>query len=112
MFALSIPTPLVAFACGSPSMRRVRCSAAARLAARFTAVVVLPTPPFWLATAMILATRLRDCGERAIYEWRVPECRLWAASGLEGVSRETQVRLFHVKRPPYRYRLCRNRQRV
>jgi len=28
-------------------MRSVRCSAAARLAARFTAVVVLPTPHFW-----------------------------------------------------------------
>ena len=27
---------------------------AARQAARFTAVVVLPTPPFWLATAMTL----------------------------------------------------------
>src|SRR5689334_16423656 len=32
-------------------MTRVRCSAAARLAARFTVVVVLPTPPFWLAIA-------------------------------------------------------------
>src|SRR6185369_13560506 len=31
----------------------VLCSAAARLAARFTEVVVLPTPPFWFATAKI-----------------------------------------------------------
>src|SRR5258705_8917965 len=40
-------------------MRRVRCSAAARLAARFTAVVVLPTPPFWFAIAIIRATKFR-----------------------------------------------------
>src|SRR5262249_19979693 len=58
-WSLSKPTPLVAFPCGSPSTRSVRCSAAARLAARFTAVVVLPTPPFWLAIAKMT-------GERAI----------------------------------------------
>ena len=45
----------VAFDWESQSTRRVGCSAAARQAARFTAVVVFPTPPFWLATAMILA---------------------------------------------------------
>src|SRR5438552_3978771 len=48
--------PLVALPCGSPSTNRVRFSAAARLAARFTAVVVLPTPPFWLAIAITRAT--------------------------------------------------------
>src|SRR5512147_2030465 len=53
--------PLVALPWGSPSMRRVRCSAAARLAARLTAVVVLPTPPFWFAIAMTLATCYRVC---------------------------------------------------
>src|SRR3954468_15101748 len=47
------PTPLEALPWGSMSMSSVRRSAAARLAARFTAVVVLPTPPFWLAMAMI-----------------------------------------------------------
>ena len=31
----------------------------ARLAARFTAVVVLPTPPFWLATVMMRHERGR-----------------------------------------------------
>src|SRR5437660_1489642 len=45
----------VALAWESQSTRRVGCSAAARQAARFTAVVVLPTPPFWFATAMIRA---------------------------------------------------------
>ena len=54
---LLMPVPLVALPCGSMSMSRVRFSATASAAARLTAVVVLPTPPFWLATAMILPTR-------------------------------------------------------
>ena len=41
----------------SQSMSRVGCSAAARQAAKFTAVVVFPTPPFWFATAIIRAKR-------------------------------------------------------
>lgn len=36
-------------------MISVRFSDAAREAPRFTAVVVLPTPPFWLAMAMTRA---------------------------------------------------------
>src|SRR5690349_13756457 len=40
----------------SHSKRSVGWPAAARQAERFTAVVVLPTPPVWLATAMIRAT--------------------------------------------------------
>src|ERR1700692_4286476 len=46
------PRPLVEFDCGSQSTRSVLTSAAASEAARLMAVVVLPTPPFWLATAM------------------------------------------------------------
>src|SRR5260370_39789181 len=46
------PRPVVEFDCGSQSTSSVLTSAAAREAARLTAVVVLPTPPFWLATAM------------------------------------------------------------
>src|SRR5207247_936239 len=42
----------VLFACGSRSMRRVRLFLRANAAARLTAVVVLPTPPFWFAIAM------------------------------------------------------------
>jgi hypothetical protein len=49
-----MPIPLVEFPCGSESMRRTRFSAAARDAAMFTAVVVLPTPPFWFAMAITL----------------------------------------------------------
>lgn len=47
----------VEFAWESQSMRSVGCSAAARQAAKFTAVVVFPTPPFWLAIAMMRAKR-------------------------------------------------------
>ena len=43
---------------GSQSMTRVRCSEAAREAPRLTAVVVLPTPPFWLTMEI---TRAKFC---------------------------------------------------
>src|SRR5687768_12643618 len=50
-----MPAPEVAFPCGSASTSRTRFPQLAMVAARFTAVVVLPTPPFWFATAIILA---------------------------------------------------------
>src|SRR5262245_27722185 len=49
-----IPTPELAFDCASRSISNVRMSAAASDAARLIAVVVFPTPPFWLAIATIL----------------------------------------------------------
>ena len=49
---LSTPQPMVALPCGSQSISSTRRCVAASEAARFTAVVVLPTPPFWLAIAM------------------------------------------------------------
>src|SRR5207245_9099074 len=52
MRARSMPTPLVELACGSASTNRVFRSAVASEAARLTAVVVFPTPPFWLAIAI------------------------------------------------------------
>src|SRR6267154_1308680 len=45
MRSRSMPTPLVELPCGSASMSNVLRSAVASEAARFTAVVVLPTPP-------------------------------------------------------------------
>src|SRR5215472_7622621 len=48
----------VRWACGSRSIRRTRCSRSARAAPRLTAVVVFPTPPFWLAIAIVFATRM------------------------------------------------------
>ena len=50
------PSPADAFACGSRSTSRTRTPASARQAARLIAVVVLPTPPFWLVTATMRVT--------------------------------------------------------
>src|SRR5262245_44232352 len=50
---LSTPQPMVALPWGSRSISSTRRCVAASEAARFTAVVVLPTPPFWFATAMM-----------------------------------------------------------
>ncbi len=55
--ARSIPNPLVAFPCGSRSIRRTRSPEMARRLARFTTVVVLPTPPFWFAQAIVRPTQ-------------------------------------------------------
>jgi hypothetical protein len=46
--------PPVELACGSTSTSRVGRPSSASAAARLMAVVVLPTPPFWLTMAMIL----------------------------------------------------------
>src|ERR1700743_134986 len=48
---------MVALTCGSRVMSRTSRRVAASDAARLTAVVVFPTPPFWLATAMTLFIR-------------------------------------------------------
>ena len=47
----SKPIALVAFAWGSRSISNTRLPFSAKQAERFTAVVVLPTPPFWFAIA-------------------------------------------------------------
>src|SRR5258708_452359 len=49
-----MPNPVEALPCGSMSITRVGSPTAARAVPRLMAVVVLPTPPFWLAT-----TRMR-----------------------------------------------------
>src|SRR5262245_30200776 len=57
---------IVLLACGSRSMGSVRLPRIARAAARLMAVVVFPTPPFWLAIATITGTGgivRRDCAE-------------------------------------------------
>jgi hypothetical protein len=48
------PEPMVALPCGSRSISNTRCPILDRPAARLTVVVVLPTPPFWLAMQKIL----------------------------------------------------------
>src|SRR6184192_1574219 len=54
----SKPIPDVEFACGSASTSSVLYSRTAKLAARFMEDVVFPTPPFWLAKAIILLIRM------------------------------------------------------
>src|ERR1700722_4734907 len=58
----STSSAVEALPCGSRSMTRTREPCWARLAARLTAVVVLPTPPFWFAIVMI---RQRGAGGQA-----------------------------------------------
>jgi len=53
-WCLGTPRPVVELPCGSQSASRTRISLTAREAARLIAVVVLPTPPFWLAIAITL----------------------------------------------------------
>ena len=52
-----MPNPVDALPWGSMSITRVGSPMAARAVPRLMAVVVLPTPPFWLAT-----TRTRGLG--------------------------------------------------
>src|SRR3954464_11054260 len=54
---------MVALPCGSRSIISTRWPTLARPAARLTVVVVLPTPPFWLATQKILAMVLPAHGQ-------------------------------------------------
>src|SRR5436309_11189473 len=51
-----MPSPVVVLPWGSRSMRSVGCSSSASAAPRLMAVVVFPTPPFWLATAVVRPT--------------------------------------------------------
>src|SRR5471030_3141172 len=48
-----MPRPVDALPCGSMSITKVGYPTAARAVPRLIAVVVLPTPPFWLATTRI-----------------------------------------------------------
>src|SRR5713226_3948620 len=90
MRSRSMPTPLVVFAWGSASMSSVFRSAAASEAARFTAVVVLPTPPFWFAIAIT-----RDM----VSSYLTISYIVGKFSRVQYtfVSRETKERKFHVK---------------
>src|SRR5205809_7806675 len=92
-----MPEPMVALPCGSRSTTRVRRPSLARPAARFTVVVVLPTPPFWFATqktriaelaltvSLLMSVRSLQDGVRARLRIDPP-----ATGGRSGVPRETQ----------------------
>src|ERR1035441_3920379 len=58
------PMPLEALDWGSQSTNKVFAPSEASDAARLMAVVVLPTPPFWLVTAMTLPTIKKSSEKR------------------------------------------------
>ena len=87
------PIAAVALACESQSTRSVRWSAAARQEARFTAVVVFPTPPFWFATAIIRAKLVSPCESRR--DWRKSSK---VSLGAQDVSRGTFAELWKNRR--------------
>ncbi len=72
------PTPVEAFPCGSRSRISTFSPTAASAVPRLMAVVVLPTPPFWLAMArtrselaagmsvLRFAFKIRDHGDAAV----------------------------------------------
>src|SRR5512135_1052496 len=83
------PTPEEAFACGSRSTRSVFLSITEREAARLTAVVVFPTPPFWFATVRIRAnTGPPFSGNTTV------SCTTGRAEGERGKSRTRSVVAF------------------
>src|SRR6266404_824086 len=106
------PRPLVEFDCGSQSTSSVLTSAAASEAARLMAVVVLPTPPFWLATAMTrpmilflrvarrICERVHEINARLLWKSRLVfhvEHSSRFARTLVGVAFIPACDVFHVK---------------
>jgi hypothetical protein len=85
-----IASAVDALPCGSRSTSSTRWPPEASAAAMLTAVVVLPTPPFWLATAN---TRVRaGCaiGPRRSPAWaRSRSCSVALASGVSGSATAT-----------------------
>src|SRR3954470_14887206 len=77
-----MPRPVEALPCGSRSTSSTLCSAA-RTVARLMAVVVLPTPPFWLARAMTrgLTRSGMEAGRADLAE--TEDCGGWIGSARE-----------------------------
>ena len=95
------PRPEVALACGSRSTRSTLRSRAARAAPRLIAVVVFPTPPFWLAMAMTRpmvnpnvprGTLPDPCRLSLVATRRPPSGRpRWPAGAIRGPSRRARA---------------------
>lgn len=65
--------PLVALPWGSMSMMRTECPRTATDAPRLTAVVDLPTPPFWLTMANVHAVAsMSSCVARSVQQQQRP----------------------------------------
>src|ERR1035437_323629 len=90
--------PEVALAWGSQSTKSVRRPSSARQADRFIAVVVFPTPPFWLTMPRILPMAFKSkreerckgrrltCGEQG----EAVESSLWGGPGSNGQTYEPE----------------------
>ena len=63
----SKPRPVLAFPWASASTTRTLCPVAAKAVARLMTVVVLPTPPFWLATATTRGRATRSRSRVMVY---------------------------------------------
>src|SRR4029453_14409350 len=72
MIASCVRKEMLLLACGSRSMSSVLRPRIASAAARLTAVVVLPTPPFWFAIATIIR-----CGPGYLVEVGRDHSRDW-----------------------------------
>ena len=88
-----MPCDIVRFPCGSMSTQRTRWPSSTKAAARLSVVVVLATPPFWLAKAMTLALpvtgRLLGSGGRTIGPRFAPARRSPSPRGAGPVRRRT-----------------------
>src|SRR3954454_21848362 len=61
-----MPRPVEAFPCGSRSISKTFSPTAAKAVAGLMAVVVFPTPPFWLAIAKTFGAELADPEEDGV----------------------------------------------
>ena len=105
----SMPSAVLALPCGSRSMTSVRSPCSASAAATLTAVVVLPTPPFWLA---IVKTRCRAgrgspplsaaCSRRTARSASAPIGVSSRRRRRSTIPAESRGPMFHVKHPRVR----------
>src|SRR5439155_22589878 len=92
--AREIPMPLVACASGSPTTSKTCIPDKASAAERLTAVVDLPTPPFWFAIAIT-----RPINQTLIRGWRGSSLRAFRLTGRNSLF--SQGPLQGHSRPPW-----------
>ena len=87
----SMPSAVLALPCGSRSITSTCSPCTASAAARFTAVVVLPTPPFWLAMVKTRRARPGHPCRSGVQHRRAPARppAIGVQPGCGDVSRET-----------------------
>src|SRR5690606_38347398 len=95
------PRPVEALPCGSMSTIRTFSPIAARAVPRLMAVVVLPTPPFWLETARTLVSCTRVCFSRSADTAKTPNmddaaARVTARDGEVALKLPDHGRLFQL----------------